>query len=124
MLDEWSTGTPSTVKLESKQYAKTYKAILNGMEAVDQDEHHGPLLRQRLAAWAGFGQWVSFILFVEGIAHPLPLGPSVVRIAHQPTPRSPFVSTLAHPPDDFASTHHLKLIPLVQSLPRDFYSVS
>ena len=58
VLDEWSTGTPSTVKLDSKQYGKISKAILDSMEIVDRNIHYGPLLRQRLAAWAGFGEYV------------------------------------------------------------------
>jgi hypothetical protein len=56
VLDEWSNGTPSTVKLESKRYAKVYKTILESIETVDKNEYYGPLLRQRLAAWAGFGE--------------------------------------------------------------------
>ena len=34
------------------------------MGTVDQDDHYGPLLRQRLAAWAGFGEYVcSFLVW-------------------------------------------------------------
>jgi len=58
VLDEWSNGTPSTVKLESKHYVKVYNAILNGIETVEWNDHYGPLLRQHLAAWAGFGEYV------------------------------------------------------------------
>jgi len=28
------------------------------METVDEDSYYGPLLRQRLTAWAGFGEYV------------------------------------------------------------------
>jgi hypothetical protein len=60
VLDEWSNGTPSTVKLESKRYTKVYNTILESIETVDKNEYYGPLLRQRLAAWAGFGEYVRY----------------------------------------------------------------
>lgn len=62
MLDEWSTGTRRTTKLETKQYGKIYNAILNGLDTVDKHDYYGPLLRQRLAAWAGFDEFVFPLL--------------------------------------------------------------
>ena len=58
MLDEWSGGSPSTVKLESARYSKVYNAILDSIGIVDQDSYYGPLLHQHLMAWAGFGEYV------------------------------------------------------------------
>jgi hypothetical protein len=54
-LDEWSSGLPSTVKLEGKLYKQVYDEILRAMDTVDSDSIDGPHLRERLAAWAGFG---------------------------------------------------------------------
>jgi hypothetical protein len=54
-LDEWSGGLPSTVKLEGKLYKPVYDEILLAMDTVDGDTVDGPNLRERLAAWAGFG---------------------------------------------------------------------
>ncbi|KAF9784420.1 hypothetical protein BJ322DRAFT_1109133 [Thelephora terrestris] len=58
-LDEWASGSRSTVKLETKPYTNVYNEILNKMKIVDEHEHYGPLLRERLAAWAGFGMSTS-----------------------------------------------------------------
>lgn len=58
VLDEWASGVPKTVKLECDDYGLVYDAILNGLEAVEKDGVDGPLLRQRLASWAGFGMCV------------------------------------------------------------------
>ena len=54
MLDEWSNGRPSTVKLEWKLYQEVYHGILHAMAAVEDDPIDGPRLHERLAAWAGF----------------------------------------------------------------------
>jgi hypothetical protein len=54
-LDEWSNGCPSTVKLEGKLYKAVYDEILHAMALVEDDAIDGPRLRERLAAWAGFG---------------------------------------------------------------------
>ena len=54
-LDEWATGVPKTVKLESDDYGEVYDAILGALETVGEDEIDGPALHQRLASWAGFG---------------------------------------------------------------------
>jgi hypothetical protein len=48
----------STVKLESKRYGKISRAILARIELVDDNAYYGPLFRQHLAAWAGFGECV------------------------------------------------------------------
>lgn len=58
MLDEWSNGRPSTVKLEQKTYKPVYGEILSAMAAVENNRIDGPRLRERLAAWAGFGMYV------------------------------------------------------------------
>ena len=54
-LDEWADGYPKTAKLESEDYAEVYDAILAALEEVEAHEVDGPLLKQRLASWAGFG---------------------------------------------------------------------
>jgi hypothetical protein len=85
VLDEWSTGVRRTIKLETKHYGKIYNAILNGLETVDQHEYYGPLLHQRLAAWAGFGESVSL-----SSPHPVPAvlillpGPLTAPTTYQP----------------------------------------
>ena len=48
------------VKLEAKPYSLVYKEILNKIEIVDDDEYYGPIFRERLAAWAGYGMYVWF----------------------------------------------------------------
>lgn len=58
-LDEWSDGHPSTVKLERKAYKLVYDEILRTMAVVENDPIDGPRLHERLAAWAGFGMYVS-----------------------------------------------------------------
>lgn len=58
-LDEWASGILKTVKLECDDYGVVYDTILNKLGAVEQDVIHGPLLKQRLASWAGFGMYVS-----------------------------------------------------------------
>ena len=55
MLDEWANGVRKTVKLECDDYGEVYDAILDGLKAVGDHEVDGPLLRERLASWAGFG---------------------------------------------------------------------
>lgn len=57
-LDEWAEGFPQTVKLESEDYSQVYDAILDAMKSVESNEIDGPLLSQRLSAWAGFGAYV------------------------------------------------------------------
>ncbi|KAF9786188.1 hypothetical protein BJ322DRAFT_1020281 [Thelephora terrestris] len=54
-LDEWANGYPLTVKLERKPYKEVYDEILLAMATVEDDPIDGPLLKERLAAWAGFG---------------------------------------------------------------------
>ena len=56
ILDEWSNGTPSTVKLESENYSPVYQAVLDAIETVDKDPHHGEPLCECLSSWAGFGR--------------------------------------------------------------------
>ena len=46
------------VKLETKPYTLVYKEIISKIETVDNDEYYGPIFRQRLAAWAGYGMYV------------------------------------------------------------------
>lgn len=52
-------GYPSTVKLERKDYVLIYDEILEAMARVEDNPIDGPLLHERLAAWAGFGMYVS-----------------------------------------------------------------
>jgi hypothetical protein len=109
VLDEWSDGTPSTVKLESKHYVKVYNTILNSMETVGDDDYYGPLLRQRLAAWAGFGEYV--FSFHSGLVRAMLIitpDPSAVALAHQPIFQSTFTSTSAAPPNELSCIQSLQ----------------
>lgn len=60
-LDEWANGFPKTTKLESEGYVEVYDAILAALDEVEHHEIDGPLLKQRLASWAGFGASMNSI---------------------------------------------------------------
>jgi len=57
-LDGWTNGYLKTTKLESEDYVEVYDAILAALEEVEAHQIDGPLLKQRLASWARFGEWV------------------------------------------------------------------
>ena len=63
VLDKWSNGHLSTVKLDSKDYRPVYNGILDAMAIVDDDPIDGPRLWEHLTAWAGYGMYATHLSF-------------------------------------------------------------